>query len=74
MKRIKIDVQSHFAGNYRIEYDGKYITLFGGDMEYPSMWVDGDFEEMVLIPIVAELRNVNPVISEVTQNHIIITL
>ncbi len=58
-KIIKIPIKKHFYGDYRIEYDGKYVTLFGKDTNYKSMFGDC-YEEMVLIPVVAEIRNATP--------------
>ena len=75
---IKVPILPHYAGDYRLEYDGKYITLFGGDKNYKGFnfnETDEDwYEEMVLIPIVKEVRNVNPKIIGVTNTEIIIEL
>ena len=75
---IKIPIEPNFAGNYRLEYDGKYITLFGGDKKYRGYNLDGSddiwYEEMVLISCVKEIRNANPIITDITESEIIITL
>lgn len=31
---IHVPIESYYAGNYRLEYDGKYITLLGRDKNY----------------------------------------
>jgi hypothetical protein len=50
---IRIPILDFYAGGYRLEYDGKYITLFGRDKNYKGFkFNDADedwFEEMVLI-------------------------
>lgn len=76
-KEIIVPIEPHFAGNYRIEYDGKYTTLFGRDRRYKGLKFNDDdddwFEEMVLIPVVFEARNADPEIREVTQSEIFIS-
>jgi len=81
-KEIKVHIEPHFAGRYRLEYDGKYITLFGRNNKYPVMMYgcsdeeaarrDTEYDETVLIPIVVEARKANPEIVDVTQDEIII--
>ena len=75
---IRIPIEPHFAGGYRLEYDGKYITLYGKDNRYevnayfqpePS-----EYEEMVLIGCVLEVRNATPTIKEVTDTEIVVDL
>lgn len=73
---VRIPIEPHFAGEYRLEYDGKYITLFGKDKNYKGFnFNESDdewFEEMVLIPVVLEVRNAKPIIHEITSSEIII--
>jgi len=75
---IVVNIEPHFAGDYRLEYDGKYITLFGKDNRYDLEGLfdapKGTYEEMVLVPCVAEVRNADPVIDSVNDTHIIISL
>lgn len=75
---IEIPIEENYSGGYRLEYDGKYITLLGKDKNYKGFKFNADdvdwFEEVVLIPIVIEVRNVYPSIKEVTNNKIIINL
>lgn len=75
---ITIVIKEHWAGNYRIEYDGKYITLYGKDKNYKVFNFNEndkeDYEEMILVPIVEEVRNVEPKIVRVTDKEIIISL
>jgi hypothetical protein len=82
---IKVPIESYFAGDYRLEYDGKYITLFGKDKTYPvnayGFDVEGrdsngeiHYEEMVLVSCVAEVRNARPEIAEVDNDYIHIKL
>lgn len=74
----RIPIQSHFAGDYRIEYDGKYITLYGKDNRYDYKGMfgapKGTYDEMVLIPVVEEVLNANPEIIEVTETEIVVSL
>lgn len=75
---IKVPIQPHFAGDYRIEYDGKYITIYGKDNRYDMVGLfgapKGTYEEMVLIPVVIEVRNAVPSIVKVSEKEIIINL
>src|SRR5574344_68908 len=70
---IRIPILSNYGGGYRLEYDGKYITLYGKDKDYKCMFGD-DYEEMVLIPIVEEIRNAEPEITEITDTEIVVSL
>lgn len=71
---IRIPIEPHFAGNYRLEYDGKYITLFGRDRNYAGFKFNEDdedwYEEMVLIPVIVERRNICPEIVSVDEKWI----
>jgi hypothetical protein len=75
---IRIPIEEHFAGDYRLEYDSKYITLFGKDRNYEGFRFSDDqpiwHEEMVLISCVLEVRNATPTIKEVTDTEIIVDL
>lgn len=78
---VKVPIESHFAPPYRIEYDGKYICLFGGDQRYQVTNFYGAtepkepvYEEMVLNALVAEVRRANPYIQRVTDKAIVINL
>lgn len=75
---MRIPILDFYAGGYRLEYDGKYITLFGRDKNYKGFkFNDADedwFEEMVLMPIVEEIRNASPRIIEVTDTEIVVDL
>ena len=75
---IRIPIEEHFAGDYRLEYDSKYITLFGKDRNYEGFRFSNDqpiwYEEMVLISCVLEVRNATPTIKEVTDTEIIVDL
>jgi len=75
---IRIPIEEHFAGDYRLEYDGKYITLFGKDNNYQGFIFSDDqpvwYEEMVLISCVLEVRNATPTIKEVTDTEIVVDL
>lgn len=70
---IRIPILSNYGGGYRLEYDGKYITLYGKDKYYKCMFGDG-YEEMVLIPVVEEIRNAEPEIIETTDTEIVVSL
>lgn len=74
---INIPILPHYAGDYRLEYDGKYIALHGKDRRY-SVNTHGtdkvEYEEMVLLPVVIEIRFAHPKINRVTENEIFIDL
>ena len=69
--------KSEIGGEYRLEYDGKYISLFGLDTRYEGFRFSDEepiwYEEQVLIPIVEEIRNARPEITETTESYILIT-
>lgn len=71
---IRIPIEPHFAGGYRLEYDGKYITLFGRDKNYTGFKFSEEqedwYEEMVLIPVVVERRSICPEIISVDEQWI----
>jgi hypothetical protein len=71
---IRIPIEPHFAGGYRLEYDGKYVTLFGKDRNYPGFKLLSEeedwYEEMILIPVVVERRNICPKIISVDDKWI----
>lgn len=73
---IKIEIKPNYAGKYRLEYDGKYITLLGGDKNYVGFKFDAnakdEYEEMVLIPIVQEVRKACPEITKIDKEFIYI--
>lgn len=75
---VKIPMKYYYAGDYRLEYDGKYITLFGRHRAYKGFKFSEDqedwYEEMVLVPLVAECRRCLPTIEEITTNEIIVAL
>ena len=75
---IRIPILDFYAGGYRLEYDGKYITLFGRDKTYKGFKFNEDdedwFEEMVLIPVIKEIREARPEIVEVTDTEIFVDL
>lgn len=39
MKVVRVKVEPNWNGNYRLEYDGKYVTLFGAD-DCRCAWVE----------------------------------
>jgi hypothetical protein len=75
---IHIPIEPHFAGDYRLEYDSKYITLFGKDNRYEGFIFTDDqdiwYEEMVLISCVLEVRKSTPTIKEITDKYITVDL
>lgn len=70
---IHMPILSNYGGGHRLEYDGKYITLYGRDKNYKCMF-GADYEEMVLISIVEEIRNAVPEIIETTDTEIVVSL
>ena len=76
-KYIKIPIESHFAGDYRLEYDSKYISLIGGNKRLECFGFSDSvksYEEDILISCVVEARNANPRIKEVTESCIVVEL
>lgn len=79
-RRVRIPIEPHFAGDYQLEYDGKYITLHGRDNRYTEFQyttepcISPTFEKMVLIPIVEEARRIECVIEKVTESEIVISI
>ena len=82
---IKVLRESNWVGGFRLEYDGKYITLFGLDKEYKQFHMRDEmdhaeerpedvYEEMVLDACVVEIRNASPKIDKVTDAFIFISL
>ncbi len=76
---IKVKVEAHWAGKYRLEYDGKYITLLGRDKNYPHWFkanktAPDEYEEMVLIAVVKEIRDASPEIVKIDSEYIYIKL
>ncbi len=72
---IKVKVLDIYAGGYRLEYDGKYITLYGKDKRCPDLWSqERDFETTVLVPVVMEIKNSCPFIDRVENGFIYINL
>ena len=73
---LKITILNNFSGGYRLEYDGKYIILLGKDNRYELFSYSNtkEYEEMVLISCVLEIRNANPTIKEIKDKEIIINL
>lgn len=62
--KITIKREPNWQEPFRVEYDGKYLTLFGKDTNYqvPDYGGHGqiEYEEMVLVPVVEEIRNIVP--------------
>jgi hypothetical protein len=75
---MRIPIEDHWRGGYRIEYDGKYVALYGGDANYKGMnygtTTEDWYEEMVLVPIVIEERGLAPTIKDVTKDEILLDL
>lgn len=75
--RILVKREDNWEEPFRIEYDGKYITLFGKDKNYivPDYGGHGqiEYEEMVLVPVVREVRNITPQSAECDKYNIVIT-
>lgn len=63
---ISLEIEENWRPPFRIEYDGKYITLYGKDADYPqnnpysSSDDEVEYEEMVLVPVVVEVREADP--------------
>lgn len=76
-KLIRIK-KEEWAGDYRLEYDGKYITLLGKDKRYKQFKFDqgepDSYDEMVLLSVVKEVRNAKPSIVKQTEDNIYISL
>lgn len=83
---VVIKRKDHWLEPFRIEYDSKYITLFGKDKNYECLFHQSafpneppEYEEMVLPYSVdgngcIEIRNAQPFIKSVTEKTIIIQM
>jgi hypothetical protein len=75
---VEIPIEPHFVGDYRLTYDGKYVTLWGKDKNYDMSGMfgapEGTYDEMILVPCVAEIRNAKPEIIEVNEKMIVVKL
>jgi hypothetical protein len=71
---INVEIEPNWNGHYRLTYDGKYISLYGQDREYKGFKFDESdpdwYEEMVLVPVVAEVRHANPKIVHIDRDFI----
>lgn len=78
MKVVRVKIEPNWNGNYRLEYDGKYVTLFGEDKDYVGFKFNKDtpdwYEEMVLHPTVCEGRNLTPEILEEKDGYLYIKI
>jgi hypothetical protein len=72
--KILLKREENWEEPFRIEYDGKYITLFGKDKNYvvPDYGGHGqiEYEQMVLVPVVEEIRNIIPKYANCDKNDI----
>lgn len=77
---LRVPRESHWLGQFRIEYDGKYISIYGEDSNYPGYGYGTTetepswFEEMCLAGSIAEGGNLNPEITDVTDKYIYINI
>lgn len=72
-------IRPNWGGDYRLEYDGKYVTLFGKDKNYAMPRYGGEegetyYEEMVLVPVLYEGRGLEPEIVDVNDKYIKVRL
>lgn len=76
---IRIPIESHWGGEYSIEYEWKYIRLMGIDKTQPLNQIINAkpydvFEPVTLIPVVYEVKNASPKIICITEKEILIDL
>jgi hypothetical protein len=76
---VSVQILPHYALPIGITYDGKYVSLLGGDRNFPlfNCEYEGlctEYEETVLVPVVIEIRMANPVIVSTSNNIIVIKL
>ena len=77
---IRLKRKPNWVGNFRIEYDSKYITLFGEIRDYPIKSFSGEFtgyyDETVLVydEELIDVRDASPEIIEITDKEIVISL
>lgn len=80
MDFLRVVKQANWLPPYRLEYDGKYVTLFGKDKNHPTQNYYGatdfeaDYEEMCLMPVVIEVRNAQPVLVGYDNDCVVINL
>ena len=75
MTRMKhhIEIKKHWAPPYDLEYDGKYVTLIGVNKRDVSPYGGMSGEPSVLVSVVVEQREADPLIEEVTERNIVIS-
>ena len=76
---IKINREPNWLPPFRVEYDGKYVTLFGEDKDYQVPYYgkephEPQYEEMVLVPVAYEDRHIGATVKEYTDEHVIIEI
>jgi hypothetical protein len=74
---LKIKIESNWNGNYHLQYDGKYITLWGYDKNQPINQVinhggEDEYEPVILVPVVLEIQNACPEIIKMDEGYIYI--
>jgi len=78
IETIKVQVEHNWLPPYRLEYDGKYVTLFGKDKDYLVPDYGGlgqvEYEEMVLRPCIIEIRRATPEILYTADGFLYINL
>lgn len=79
VETIKIEREPNWLPPFRVEYDGKYVTLYGKDKEYQlphygTIPSNPEYDEMVLVPVVIERRNIIATIKEYTGDEVIIEI
>lgn len=78
-KKLRVKIKPNWLPPFRIEYDGKYVTLFGRDKNFPETMFHNpgdpiEYHTMVLVPVLIEIRNVNPKIIGETKEELLISL
>lgn len=75
--KIRVKIKENWVKPFNLEYDGKYISLLGGDKNYPDWFTKyqhgiEEYDETVLVPVVEEIRNASPEIIKIDNEYIYI--
>lgn len=74
---IKHEIKSHYKGSYRIEYDGKYVELYGLNSNHELMCygsLEDTYYDETRLAFITECRRCNPEIIKIDSNYIYIRL
>ena len=73
-----VKIKPNWLPPFRLTYDGKYVSLYGRDKNYPVLGYGStekkEYEEILLVPIVIEVRKCRAEITKISNTEIEIEL